>query len=220
MRTAIQILIAVTVVAGPCCVFALADGGQVRVMERRGNYQLTVFTSPNPLRAGPVDVSVLVQDAKTGLPIPDVTVAVELKSPDKSLPPIRAAATTDAATNKLLHAALVELPAPGRWDVRVECTTARDRTPIEVSFAMDAAPPLPRWLSVWPWFSWPIVAVLLFGIHRALVHRRQTHRTLGGTPRASSDGRGEHVIASPRPSPSLRDVPPKHALPPFAHTVS
>lgn len=195
MQIVLQLLVVLMILAGPWCALACADGGQVRVMERRGDYQLTVFTSPNPLRAGSVDVSVLVQDAKTGLPMPDVTVAVELKSPDKSLPPIRAAATTDAATNKLLRAALVELPAPGRWDVRVECTTAHDQNPIEVFFAMDAGPPLPRWLSVWPWFTWPIAAVLLFAIHRMLVARRQTRRTLGG----------KYISASPRT---------------FAHTVS
>jgi hypothetical protein len=180
MQIAIQLLVALTILTGPWCAFACADGGQVRVMERRNNYQLTVFTSPNPLRAGPVDVSVLVQDAKTGLAISDVIVAVELKSSDKSLPPIRAAATIDAATNKLLRAALFDLPAPGRWDVRVEYTTAHDQAPIDVSFAMECGPPLPRWLSVWPWFTWPIVAVLLFAIHRVLVARQQTRRTLGG----------------------------------------
>jgi hypothetical protein len=185
-------------------------------MERRGDYQLTVFTSPNPLRAGPVDVSMLVQDAKTGQTVPGATVTVELTPSDQSLPPLRAAATTADATNKLLRAALVDLPAAGRWDVRVECTTADDQAPIAVDFTMEAAPPLPRWLSVWPWFTWPIVVVLLFAIHRALVARR----TLGGTPRASSDGRGEYGNALPRPSPSLRDVAPKHALPTLAHSTS
>lgn len=195
MQIAIQLLVALTILTGPWCAFACADGGQVRVMERHGDYQLTVFTSPNPLRAGPVDVSVLVQDANTGQTITDATITIELAPRDKSLPPIRAAATTEAATNKLLRAALVELPAPGRWDVRVECTTARDQAPIDVSFAMDCLRPLPRWLSVWPWFTWPIVAVMFFAIHRMLVARRQTHRVLGG----------KYMSAPPRT---------------FAHTVS
>jgi hypothetical protein len=32
--------------------------------------------------------------------------------------------------------------------------------------------PLPRWLELWPWFTWPALAVGLFGLHRLLVQRR------------------------------------------------
>ncbi len=39
------------------------DGGAVRFSGQQGDWRITVFTSPTPLRAGPVDVSVLVQDA-------------------------------------------------------------------------------------------------------------------------------------------------------------
>jgi hypothetical protein len=35
---------------------------------------------------------------------------------------------------------------------------------------------------------------------------------LGGTPGASSDGRGQDLLATPRPSPRLRDVPPSAPL--------
>lgn len=176
MRTTIHQFVAISILSGPCCGLALADGGQVRLMEQRGDYQLTVFTSPSPLRSGPVDVSVLVQDAKTGATIHDADVTVELTSPDRSPPLLRAAATTAAATNKLLRAALFELPTPGRWDVRVECATTRNRSPVAVEFAMEAGPPLPQWLSVWPWFSWPILAVLLFVVHRRLVAQRTSSR--------------------------------------------
>jgi hypothetical protein len=92
------------------------------------------------------------------------------------LSPIRVAATSAAATNKLLQAANVELPAPGRWDVRVQYTIPNsDAEAIHgdaVRFTMEAAPPLPRWLSVWPWFTWPVLAVLLFAMHRKLVAGR------------------------------------------------
>jgi hypothetical protein len=53
-----------------CAVFSLpslsmADEGAVRLLERKGPYQIAVFTAPTPLSAGPVDVSVLVQNADT-----------------------------------------------------------------------------------------------------------------------------------------------------------
>jgi hypothetical protein len=159
---------------------ALADGGRLRVMQQQGDYLVTAFTSPNPLRAGPIDVSVLVQDATTGRAVTDANVIVELRRSDDSYPPIRAAANTETATNKLLQAALIELPASGRWEVGVlgglPRTGAETGLPIEVRFTIEAAPPLPGWLMVWPWFAWPAVAVLLFAIHRKLVARRASRK--------------------------------------------
>ena len=55
---------------------ARADGGAVRLRQRAGGYQIAVFTSPTPFRAGPVDVSVLVQDAATGECVPEAQVTV------------------------------------------------------------------------------------------------------------------------------------------------
>ena len=182
MRKILSSLIAASLLGGPCCALADADGGQIRLSEQHGNHQITVFTSPTPLRAGPIDLSVLLQDTTTNQTISDASVTIELISANKSLPPIHAAATTAAATNKLLQAALVDLPAPGPWQVRVECIPATNQKPIVTAFTIEAAPPLPRWLSVWPWFTWPFAAVLIFAVHRTLVARRQSRRFLGGTP--------------------------------------
>jgi hypothetical protein len=174
MRSFPSHLLALVLVWGPACAIANADGGQLRALERHGEFQLAVFTSPNPLRAGPVDVSVLIQNATTGQSIAEgeLTVAVALTPRDNAQFPIRVAATSAEATNKLLRAASIDVPAAGRWDVRVECHMPDVSMPEVVAFTIDAAPPLPPWLSVWPWFTWPIGAVVLFGIHRVLVARR------------------------------------------------
>ena len=55
---------------------AYADGGSVLLSEKRGDYRITVFSSPSPFREGPVDISVLVQDAVTGQPLPQARVTV------------------------------------------------------------------------------------------------------------------------------------------------
>jgi hypothetical protein len=170
-------LLSLAILVGPCCAAAIADGGQVRANEKHGEFQITVFTSPNPLRAGPIDVSVLIQDVETGIVHVDGTTTVELTSSDLTLPPIRAAATPEAATNKLLGAALFDLPAAGRWNARVE-VTPHDESPISISFTVDAAPLLPSWLSIWPWFSWPFAVIALFVVHRGLVARRLSHRAM------------------------------------------
>jgi hypothetical protein len=44
-------------------------GGEVRLMEKAGPFVITVFSDPTPLRVGPVDLSVLVQDRDSGRPI-------------------------------------------------------------------------------------------------------------------------------------------------------
>jgi hypothetical protein len=152
------------------CAHARADGGTVRLVEQHGDYQVSVFTAPNPLRAGPVDLSVLVQDTATGQPVPDAQITVTLTAPGRPDTSIRAPATTEAATNKLFRAALVELPHPGEWHVQVTTTTAR--AAVQSRFTMVAGEPLPPWLTVWPWFGWPAVAVALFGVHRWLMARK------------------------------------------------
>src|SRR5215831_20221905 len=91
--------------------FARADGGAVRLREKTGGYQLTVFTSPTPLRAGPVDVSVLVQDAATEEYVPNARVTVRLTARGTGQV-LEYPATGEAATNKLLRAAEFQLPEP------------------------------------------------------------------------------------------------------------
>ncbi len=147
-----------------------ADGGTVRLAQRQGDYQITVFTTPTPFRAGPVDVSVLVQDVRTGQPIPDTQVTVRASPAGQGAEPIVRSATSEAATNKLFHAAVFELPAPGWWDFEV--TVAGHAEPVHVRFELEAAEAAPPWPALWPWLAWPALAIVLFGIHQWLVRRR------------------------------------------------
>ena len=175
IRLLSTILSACSLSLGLCCAVALADGGRVVLIERHGSYRISVFTSPNPLRAGPIDISVLLQDADTGNAITNAQVSVSLTPSSGSGRTIRAVATNDAATNKLLSAALVELPEAGLWDVEITCLA--EHGPARVHFRADAGPRSSRWMNVWPWFSWPAAVVLLFGIHRRFVSRRKTATT-------------------------------------------
>jgi hypothetical protein len=147
---------------------ARADGGAVRLREQAGAYQVTVFTLPTPLRAGPVDVSVLVQDA-TGEHMPEARVTVRLTARGTG-DVLEYPATAQAATNKLYHAAVFELPEPGWWDVEV--AVEGPPGPALLRFGVEADERPPRWLELWPWFAWPALAVALFGLHRVRVRRR------------------------------------------------
>jgi hypothetical protein len=79
-------------------------------------------------------------------------------------------ATAAASTNKLFHAAVFELPEPGWWDVEV--AVEGPHGPALLRFGLQADEPPPRWLELWPWFTWPALAAALFGVHQVLVRRK------------------------------------------------
>ena len=145
-----------------------ADGGVVRISQAAGPFEVTVFTSPTPLRAGPVDISVMVRDRASDQPILDAEVSLLLVSREGTAS-MRAEATRANATNKLLYAALLELPRSGWW--RLTLAVRHDGGTGEVSTDLSAAPPLPPLLSFWPYLALPAIVIVLFGLHQWLSAR-------------------------------------------------
>lgn len=147
---------------------AWADGGMVRFCDRAGPYQLSVFTAPTPLRAGPVDVSVLVQDAAALRPLADARVTIEITAPP--LPSRRYELTRDAATNKLMTAAQFDWPGAGQW--RVHVAVSGELGQAQAQFALEIHEPLPPWREMAAWIAWPFGVIALFTVHQMLMHRR------------------------------------------------
>ena len=148
---------------------ALADGGALRLSEERGNYQIAIFTSPTPLRAGPVDISVLVQDAATHEAVSDVQIMVKAARSDQRGAAIHRPATFEAATNKLFQAAALNLNEPGWWQVEIGLDGPLGEELVALDIEVEK--PLPRYLAMWPWLTWPVLPILLFGAHQFLVSR-------------------------------------------------
>jgi hypothetical protein len=148
------------------CGAARGDGGTVRIHERAGQHEVTVFTSPTPVRVGPVDISVLIQEGASGEPVADGSVRVAVSPRGRSGPVFHQVATTETATNKLFHAARFDLPEPGAWDVEVAIPESHGVA--RLRFTLPVAPALPRWLGLWVWIAWPALAVLVYGLHRFL----------------------------------------------------
>lgn len=147
---------------------AHADGGTLQFTGQRHGYQISIFTSPTPLRTGSVDVSVLVQETATGKIRTDVPISVRafpLHHPESA---IGGSATHEAATNKLFQAIILDLPEPGKW--RLQVTVQEAPAPIELE--VEVAGALPSWVDLSLWIGWPALAVVLFAIHQWLVHRR------------------------------------------------
>ncbi len=151
---------------------ALADGGIVRVSAQQGPWLITVFSSPTPFRVGPVDLSVLVQDAQTSDTVFDTDINFMLRHPQADV--ILAEATREAATNQLLSAALFDLPSAGTWTVDVSITSEQDTATLQ--FELYADPPLPKVLELWTWLCIPLIALLIFILHQWLVRSRRPRR--------------------------------------------
>jgi hypothetical protein len=150
---------------------AFADGGMIRSSERRGDLLITIFTTPTPFRAGPVDVSVLVQDADTGRPLSDLPIVVYAYPIQNPLRKIAIPATTEAASNKLMGAAELDLSEPGWWHVELIVDGVEPAPPI--AFDVEVAEALPPWLHMGLWIGWPLVAIGVFAVHQLLIYRRR-----------------------------------------------
>ena len=96
------------------------DGDAVRLQQISGPFRITVLTDPDPLSAGPCDVSVLVQDRDTGAPVLDAPVSLSVAPPNTSgNTPALIPATVKASSLKLLESGTVMLPRSGAWKLRV-----------------------------------------------------------------------------------------------------
>ena len=86
-----------------CIIRANADGGAVQFEKSAGPFVITVFTTPSPLRAGPIDISLMIRSRNSQQPVLDCQTVVQLRK--EGAMSIRSEATREAAQNKLLYAA-------------------------------------------------------------------------------------------------------------------
>jgi hypothetical protein len=145
------------------------DGGVVRAHVDRGALTITLFTSPTPLRVGDADVSVLVQDRASHAVLLDATVVVHLTPLDTGTAPLDVELGRETATNQLLQAATLRLPAPGRF--RLAAMVRRAGEEAEVTAEVEVAPSLPPLLALWPYLALPPVVVGIFLVQQWLRRR-------------------------------------------------
>ena len=143
-----------------------ADGGTVQLREASGPFVVTVFTSPETLRAGPIDTSVLVQDRESGRVILDATVDLAFQPVAGTGPRFQARATHVQARNKLLQAATIDMPAAGWWTMQI--SVSRNGVQAVVATKVLVLPAAPRLAAIWPFVILPPVAIALFALHQTL----------------------------------------------------
>jgi hypothetical protein len=142
-----------------------ADGGVVLSRQESSPFVVTVFAAPVPLRAGPIDVTVLVQRRGALEPVLDANVSIRLDADSQ----IVAAATRSQAQNKLLYAATLNLPHPGPWKYTVSVKSPAGQATIFGGFqAAETAPPLAAYAF---YLAIPPVLIAVFVLHQWLLRR-------------------------------------------------
>jgi len=146
-----------------------ADGGALCLHETSGPFLVTVLTAPATLRAGPVDVSVMVEDSANAAIMLDADVDLRLQA-ERGGRTLKAQATRKQATNKLLQSAVIDLPTAGHWELTVSVRRGSEQAAFKTQLQVE--PPLARFASVWPLVALPPLAALLFAGHQILRQRR------------------------------------------------
>jgi YtkA-like protein len=156
----------------------LADGGFVRVNQAAGPFVVTVFSAPTPLQVGPADFSVYVQSRDTKTTVLDADVVLRFAPRTEGATPFFVTATHEAATNKFLYAATLNLPTAGTWHMHLIVRHPSGEAEADATLVVESsARPL---ASFWPYFLLPPVAVAAFALHQWLHGRR---------PRQPSEGK-------------------------------
>lgn len=135
---------------------ASADGGLIRLSEVRNGLRISVFTAPTPPRVGQVEISILVQEAKSGKPLLGQTIRVEAAPKNHPNRKVHQQAAGEITGNRLMQAALLVISQPGPWLIDV---AIQDKS---VHFEMDVAEPMPAWIDWIAWIGWPFLVVAFF----------------------------------------------------------
>jgi len=147
---------------------AQADGGTVQFKKSAGPFSVTVFTTPSPLRAGPVDISLMIQSSDNQQPLLDCVTEVQLRKEGEVS--IRSEATHGAAQNKLFYAAQVRIREPGVWDLEVIIRRGDDSAIVSGAITLAASNPV--LLGYWRSLAIPPILISLFALNQWLKRRR------------------------------------------------
>ena len=164
------------------------DGGAIIARQVVDDLEVTVFASPAPVRAGPVDVSVLVQRGEKS--VLDATVEITCRPSSASAPSwVPPCCTMDAkveripalrahSNNRLLYSAIVPMKSAGPSELLI--SVSQGGREVSIACEIEVQRSLPPALAFWPWLAFPPVAIAGFALHQRLAKSR--HRA--GSPRA------------------------------------
>jgi hypothetical protein len=144
---------------------AYGDGGTMLLHQDAGAFTVTLFAAPQPLHTGAADLSVMVQDRSSGEVLLDPTIDITVGSQ----PAVRLA--IGQASNRLLQAAQVDFPKPGKWSLALSIHRGNDVAQLSTECTVE--PDRSRATLVWFYVLLPVGIILLFIIHQALKLRSE-----------------------------------------------
>ncbi len=112
-----------------------------------GPFLITLFSDPSEVRVGRVDLSVLCQKSDDKSTILDAKVFLHLTKPGGAeIVEFTLPASHEAATNKTLYAAHLDLPAAGKWKVKVDTRRGSDEASVTGDLNVLPKEPAARYL--------------------------------------------------------------------------
>ena len=148
---------------------AHGDGGTMLFHQDAGPFTITLFAAALPLTTGVADLSVMVQDRRSGevLLDPVVELAATREAGGAAQPAIRLAA---GHGNRLLQAASLPLAQPGKWQLIVRVHRGHDDAQVQTEVMVQASST--RAGLVWFYVLLPVAVILLFLLHQALKQKQ------------------------------------------------
>src|ERR1700730_6196991 len=182
-----------------------ADGGAIQFQGDTGSFHVTVFTLPPILSAGPIDVTVLIQDRSKLVPALDEQVTFDLRQQATNSshreawsPPACALnvplslvgipARLGHGENRLLYGAVVQVPSSGIWKMKINIEHNSETE--SVSTLLKVTPPASPPLAYWHLFILPPLGVLGFILNR-IARSKSGARSSGVTASRSNPVRAE-----------------------------
>jgi len=145
-----------------------ADGGALQFTRSAAPFVIAVFTTPSPLRAGPVDISLMIQSSENQQPVLDCVAHVQLRK--EGARSIGSEATHRVAQNKLFYAAPMNVTQSGVWELEVAISQGNNSA--SVTGSITVAPSNPVLLGYWRSLAVPPVFISLFALNQWLKRRR------------------------------------------------
>jgi hypothetical protein len=184
------------------CRIACADGGAIQFQGDSGAFHVTIFTQPPILRAGFIDVSLLLQDRSNLNPLLNAKVTFDLTAQDSNnakktawMPPACAMnkmanlsdvpAQIGHGQNRLLYGAIVQIPDGGHWQLKA--SIQRDAEKAQVQTLLDVKPALAPPLTYWRLFLLAPFGIAGFALHQIARSQRRREETVQKSQRRGTD---------------------------------
>jgi hypothetical protein len=145
-----------------------ADGGRVVYSGEYGPHRVIVLCSPAPLRAGPIELDIFVQEHATGRLVAPTPMRALLQQ-GKTVIALEASVHPAQRT---AWAGTGMLPSAGTWTC--ELSLVIEEHPCNIAFPLEVSEPAPRWQDMIPWIMWPALPIGLFCVNAILSRRTES----------------------------------------------